>query len=273
MEEEINMIEKNDTWSLVDRPKNHQVIGTKWVYKLKFKLDGSINKHKTRLVVKDYSQQEGIDFTEMFAPLARFDTIRLLLAVAAHKGFERSINKETLYVKQLSAEILIVSIDVDDILVIDSDSNSVDEFKRQMHEMFEMNDLGLMCYFLGMEVTQTTKAEAEYIVAFVAVSQALWLRKILDDLKFKHSCAIVILCDNKSAVAMVKNPVFHGKSKHIKIKYHAIREAEREGEVLLLHCLTEEQVADIFTKGLQKNRFEELRNKLGVVHSFCIKEE
>ena len=81
------------------------------------------------------------------------------------------------------------------------------------------------------------------------------------------------MCDNKSAVAMVKNLVFHGKTKHIKIKYHAIREAKNEGEVVLLHCLAEEQVADILTKGLQKNIFEEFRDKLGVVHSSCIKEE
>lgn len=59
----------------------------------------------------------------------------------------------------------------------------------------------------------------------------------------------------------------------MKIKYHAIREADKEGEVKLLHCSTEKQVVDIFTKGLQKNIFEELKGNLGVVHNSCIKEE
>ena len=72
---------------------------------------------------------------------------------------------------------------------------------------------------------------------------------------------------------MVKNPVFHEKTKHIKIKFHAIREAEREEEVQLMHCDAKDQLADIFTKGLQKSRFEVLREKLGVCNSSYIKEE
>ena len=69
MDEEINMIEKNKTWQLVDKPKEKQVIGLKWVYKTKFNKDGSIQKYKARLVAKGYSQQAGIDFTETFALL------------------------------------------------------------------------------------------------------------------------------------------------------------------------------------------------------------
>ncbi|KAL4291703.1 hypothetical protein GQ457_14G023770 [Hibiscus cannabinus] len=88
MQEEIRMISKNDTWKLVDKPKNKKVIGVKWVYRVKLNSDGSINKHKARLVVKGYSQEFGVDFTETFAPVARFDTIRLFIALAAHKSWE-----------------------------------------------------------------------------------------------------------------------------------------------------------------------------------------
>ena len=72
---------------------------------------------------------------------------------------------------------------------------------------------------------------------------------------------------------MVRNPIFHGKTKHIKVKYHAIREAEKEGDVQLLHCGTDDQLANIFTKALKKGKFEMLRNKLGVTNSICLKEE
>ena len=71
-------------------------------------------------------------------------------------------------------------------------------------------------------VTQST-AEAEYILA--AVNQAIWLKKILKDLNQEQAEATEIYCDNQSAIAMVKNPVFHRRTKHIKIKYHFVREA------------------------------------------------
>ena len=83
MEEELNMIDKNNTWNLVDPPKGKDIIGLKWVYKTKYNEDGSIQKHKARLVDKSYSQQPGVDFNETFAPVARIETIRLILAIAA----------------------------------------------------------------------------------------------------------------------------------------------------------------------------------------------
>lgn len=91
MKEEIHMIEKNQTWELVDLPKHKDVIGLKWIYKTKFKEDGSIQKHKARLVAKGYSQQSGIDFTETFAPVVRMETIRVVLDLLLNLNF-KSIN-------------------------------------------------------------------------------------------------------------------------------------------------------------------------------------
>ncbi|KAM2263641.1 hypothetical protein ACFXTI_039901 [Malus domestica] len=88
MEDEISMIEKNHTWDLVDRPFDKPIIGVKWVYKTKLNLDGSVQKNKAKLVAKGYSQKPGIDFNETFAPVARLDTVRTLVALTAQKGWK-----------------------------------------------------------------------------------------------------------------------------------------------------------------------------------------
>lgn len=88
MEAEIKSIEKNGTWVLTELPQGHKAIGLKWVYKLKKDTDGKIVKHKARLVAKGYVQKYGIDFEEVFAPVTRMETVRLLLALAAKNGWE-----------------------------------------------------------------------------------------------------------------------------------------------------------------------------------------
>ncbi|KAK8942669.1 hypothetical protein KSP39_PZI009511 [Platanthera zijinensis] len=87
MEEELNQFKRCKVWTLVPRPKHKNVIGTKWVYRNKMDEDGTIIKNKARLVAKGYRQEEGIDFDQTYAPVARLEAIRLFLAYAALKGF------------------------------------------------------------------------------------------------------------------------------------------------------------------------------------------
>lgn len=87
MKSEIQSIEKNHTWELVSLPSYAKSIGVKWVYKTKLNEKGQVEKCKARLVVKGYAQTAGIDYTEVFAPVARWDTIRSILAVAAQQGW------------------------------------------------------------------------------------------------------------------------------------------------------------------------------------------
>ena len=87
MQEELNQFERNNVWTLVCRPRDHPIIGTKWVYRNKLDESRNIIKNKARLVAKDYNQQESIDFDETYAPIARLEAIRILLAFACYMDF------------------------------------------------------------------------------------------------------------------------------------------------------------------------------------------
>lgn len=87
MDLEIEAIERNKTWELVELPQGAKTIGVKWVYKTKLNENEEIDKCKARLVAKGYEQQYGVDYNEVFAPVARWDTIRMVLALAAQKAW------------------------------------------------------------------------------------------------------------------------------------------------------------------------------------------
>jgi hypothetical protein len=85
VDEELDQIEKNDTWELVPRPKDKNVIDTKWVYRNKLNEDGHVTRNKAILVCKGYAQVEGIKFEKTFSPVPIMEAIRLLIAYACSK--------------------------------------------------------------------------------------------------------------------------------------------------------------------------------------------
>jgi hypothetical protein len=111
MHKELENFKRNQVWTLVDPPRDVNVIGTKWVFKNKQGEDGEIVRNKARLVAQGFSQIEGLDFGETFAPVAHLETIRILLSFTASKGFKlyqmnmksdflNGVIQEEVYVKQ-----------------------------------------------------------------------------------------------------------------------------------------------------------------------------
>jgi hypothetical protein len=105
--------------------------------------------------------------------------------------------------------------------------------------------------------TSLSTTEAKYIVVASCCTQVLWM---------KQNDPITINCDNTSAISISKNPVMHSKTKHIPIKYHFLRDQVTQRVVKIVYVDTKEQIADIFTKPFPRSTFENLRQKLGVIH-------
>ncbi|KAD3337417.1 hypothetical protein E3N88_32937 [Mikania micrantha] len=238
MRTEIESIEKNKTWTLVELPKDHRPIGLKWVYKLKKDAKGNVVKYKARLVAKGYVQKHGVDFDEVFAPVACMETVRMILALAATDGwqvhhldvksaflngelkevvyvsqpdgfvkkgqegkvyhlskalyglrqaprawnlkmdctlrslgYKRCPQEHSVYMKKDGTNLLLVGVYVDDLVVTGSNMSIIVEFKRQMMRQFEMSDLGLLNYYLGIEVQQGDSG--------IVVKQERYARRIL----------------------------------------------------------------------------------------------
>ncbi|GJY98799.1 ribonuclease H-like domain, reverse transcriptase, RNA-dependent DNA polymerase [Tanacetum coccineum] len=472
MKVELDSINRNNTWELTTLPKGHKAIGLKWVFKTKKDANGNIIKHKARLVAKGYIQEHGIDFEEVFAPVARMETIRLLLAIAANNkwevhhldvksaflhgdlkeevyvtqpegfikredngkvyrlikalyglrqaprawnikldntlkslDFKKCALEQAIYTKTSKDSTLLIGVYVDDLIITGTPKKEIDKFKAQMEEKFEMSDLGLLAYYLGIEVTQTdgdisirqsayankilkeagmidcnetlipmdpgtkltkvtegtmvnsteyrsligclryllhtrpdlsysvgllsrfmqepreqhmkairqvlryvkgtkdygitykhnggnkihgfsdssygvntqegkgttgiifyygespiswstqkqatvalSSCESEFIAATAAATQALWLKRLLSKLTHSQEEKVTIQVDNKSAIALMKNPVFHGRSKHIDTKYHFIRECVEREDIQVEFVSGEYQKANILTK-------------------------
>ena len=122
-------------------------------------------------------------------------------------------------------------------------------------------------------VVTLSTTEAEFIVVASYACQAVWLRRMLEKLNHASTGAIVMYCDNSSTIKLSRNPVMHGRSKHIDVRFHFLRNLTRDGVVTLLHCRSQDQLADIMTKPLTRVVFETVgclsgsRSKLKTVSS------
>lgn len=106
-----------------------------------------------------------------------------------------------------------------------------------------------------------SSAESEYMALSSAVQEAIWLRNLLKSLGRKMDKPLIVFEDNQAAISLTRNPQFHGRAKHVDIRYHFTREQVKQGTVDLQHCRTTRMLADILTKSLSKTRYQSLRNQ------------
>jgi hypothetical protein len=148
----------------------------------------------------------------------------------------------------------------------DSDhAGDIDTSKSTSGILFFLSKCLISWQSVKQQVVAMSSCEAEYIVASTASTQALWLARLLGDLLGRDTGAVELRVDSQSALAFAKNPVFHERSKHIRVRYHFIRDYLAEGSIKTRYINTKDQLADLLTKPLGRIKFLELCSRSGMV--------
>ncbi|CAN6703654.1 unnamed protein product [Malus baccata var. baccata] len=209
MQKEIAALHDNRTWTLVPLPPHKHSIGCKWIYKVKLKPDGSVERYKARLVAKGYSQIEGLDYRETFAPVAKLTTVRVLLSIASIRGwhlhqldvnnaflhgdlyeewfiklssalktagFHQSWSDYSLFVRNRQGSFMALLVYVDDMILAGNNFREIEETKLFLSQHFKLKDLGKIKYFLGIEVARSKQG--------IALCQRKYALEILEDAGF-----------------------------------------------------------------------------------------
>ena len=414
---EYSSLVENETWELVPPPTDKNIVGSRWVLRIKRGEDGAMGRFKARLVAQSYSQIKGTDYDKVFSPVARHTSLRSLLALAnAHdleihqmdvktaflngtldceifmsqpegfvdpkkpdyvcklkksiyglkqsarcwnvtldeylrsNGYRKSNADDCLYVKSIKKadghiSFVILGVYVDDIIPVSNDISMLNAEKTSLCQRFKMVDQGevpiaaavgilsqymsrpskdhwigvkrVLRYLKGtltygltffadqkepelfgfsdadwagdIDTRRSTSGyvfklgkstvswssqkqatgakpstEAECVALSSAAQEAVWLRRLMDDLHQKVDEPTIIFEDNQGAIEMAKNPKNHKRTKHIDICHHFVRERVMLNEIKVIYCPTEDMVANVMIKGLPKHTFEKLRNLLGL---------
>lgn len=138
------------------------------------------------------------------------------------------------------------------------------DFKSTSGYIFQMSGTAVSWRTNKQTCVALSTAEAEYMALASAAQEAVWMRQLSLDMQLDISEPTIIFEDNQAAICMSRNPQFHGRTKHIGIKYHYVREQVSKSTIELRYCRTDNMIADIFTKGLSQEKFIKLRSMCGI---------
>ncbi|RVW81820.1 Retrovirus-related Pol polyprotein from transposon TNT 1-94 [Vitis vinifera] len=227
MKDEMSSMRCNDVWDLVELLNGAKAIGCKWFFKTKKDSLGNIERYKARLVAKGFTQKEGIDYTETFSPVSKKDSLRIIMALVAHFDLElQQMDVKTAFLNgELEEEVYMKQLEG----FLSSDENVMDQ-----------------CIYLKV-------SESKVCVLVLYVDDILLATN--DKVYFMRPLSIY--CDNSVAVFMAKNNKSGSRSKHIDIKYLAIKEHVKGKKVITEHISTELMIVDPLTKGMPPLKFKD----------------
>ncbi|GKB38933.1 putative ribonuclease H-like domain-containing protein [Tanacetum coccineum] len=277
MQEELLQFKIQKVWTLVNLPSGKKAIG--------------------------YKQEEGIDYDEVFAPVARVKAIRLFLAFASFMNFlvyQMDVKSVFLY-GTIEEEVYVFQppgfvdpkipekVYVDDIIFGFTKKSLCDEFEQIMHNSFsslrtastpmETNkaltkdedgkDVDVHLYRFQVQpkckkqtVVANSTTKAEYIAASHCCGQVLWIQNQMLDYRYNFM-QTKIYVDNESAICVIKNHVYHSKTKHIEIRHHFIRDSYEKRLIEMVKIHTDHNIADLLTKAFDVSRFNFLVASIG----------
>ncbi len=148
----------------------------------------------------------------------------------------------------------------------DSDwGGDLDDRKSTSGYLFKFGGAPISWRSKKQSTVALSTAEAEYIALSSATQEATWLQQLISELQNMSIGPTVLSEDNQAAICMARNTQYHGRTKHIDLRHHFVREKVSEGAIDLKYCPTDCMIADILTKGLPSVTFERLRNEAGIV--------
>ncbi|KAK1662917.1 hypothetical protein QYE76_051076 [Lolium multiflorum] len=204
MHEELNNFKRNKVWTLVEKPKEcRNVIGTKWIFKNKQDEFGNIVRNKARLVAQGFSQVEGIDFGETYAPVARLESIRILLAYASHHNFKlQQMDVKSAFLNgPLHEEVYVKQPPGFEDLNFPNHVYKLDKalygLKQAPRAWFEMSMMGEMKFFLGFEIKQLREG--------TFINQAKYLQDMLKRFKMTELKGVATPMVTKCHLALDPN--------------------------------------------------------------------
>ncbi|GKA64595.1 ribonuclease H-like domain-containing protein [Tanacetum coccineum] len=236
MYDEYNALIKNDTWILVSKPPNVNVVRSMWLFRHKYHANGSLSRYKARLVANGRNQQYGVDCSDPFSSVAKPATIRTVLSLALARnwhvhqldvknaffngdifetaprawfqrfagnalrvGFTSSRCDSSLFIYQHGTEVAYLLIYVDDIVLTASSTTLLQRIISSLHKEFDMTDLGALNYFLGISVTRDVRG--------MFLSQKKYAMELLERAHMSNCNSTRIPVDTKSKLGSDRDPV------------------------------------------------------------------